>query len=546
MAATSSTNRPPSANVMTTPITKMASHPPLPIRLPVSILRRFLLVFVLLQLAVLVNVFWIGPLRLIGFAMERIFHTNPKRRGHEALLFRFLMRPVIELARWWMDCSKTRYLHLTAALAQDLLGVRLELLVEGSDGAENASIDRVLLMNHMTRLDWFFLWILLAGRAVAASSATSTTTSSSSTTTSSSCATPTFTSTSDELFRLKVIAKGMRGLPFFGWACENFRFIHLKRNDAAGDLRRIRENILDEAPGTGITLLIFPEGTDLSENTVARSQKFQVELLEQSEGGPSSRSTENSTSSTEMKKSTAARETLEACGVAPSKKLLENVLLPRHAGLHEVLEAMGERNREKVVEVLDLTVSYEGCNRRPSEGSVFKNGDAPALVKFHMRKWSTSDVKRCIRNQDGDKAKSPEQAGANLKRLLLESFREKEVRLQGLPVLDAQRQGSTAREVIASQAKNAQAAEKPTTTNNSKPKVEIFNIMPRRTSYSFYVVFHAFVVLLLSLLPTEPVAALLAASFLSVAFNSRKLDFALRGALLALLYVSARARYYSN
>ena len=76
--------------------------------------------------------------------------------------------------------------------------------------------------------------------------------------------------------RLRIALKeGLKRAPFFGWAMQSFLFIFLARNDRAADLTRIEENLRHVADrGDPLSLLIFPEGTDLSESNVAKANAF--------------------------------------------------------------------------------------------------------------------------------------------------------------------------------------------------------------------------------------------------------------------------------
>lgn len=148
--------------------------------------------------------------------------------------FRFVADNV---RRWWLT--------LAAALIECVGGVHIVVTGNVSNVMQAADACSIIICNHHCRLDWMFLWCLVA-----------------------------------RLGRLRALnialKSSLKKAPFFGWACQAFHFIFLHRNDRDGDLARIHDTLrhcldVNAAPPL---VLVFPEGTDLSRPNVAAGQKF--------------------------------------------------------------------------------------------------------------------------------------------------------------------------------------------------------------------------------------------------------------------------------
>jgi len=138
------------------------------------------------------------------------------------------------VAWWWFSCA--------AAAIELIGGVRYE--ISGDDLAKLKDARVLVVCNHHCRLDWLYLWPLVArhGRCGA----------------------------------LHVTLKdSLRSAPFFGWATQAFGFAFVSRKDRAGDLEVIRSSLSGRTP---LWALLFPEGTDLSESNVAKSQQHGAAL----------------------------------------------------------------------------------------------------------------------------------------------------------------------------------------------------------------------------------------------------------------------------
>ncbi|XP_048083739.1 lysocardiolipin acyltransferase 1 [Alosa alosa] len=158
----------------------------------------------------------------------------------------FMLGPVLPLMlispawyRWLTDRIVATWLTLPVALLEVVFGVKVVITGDGFVPGERS----VIIMNHRTRLDWMFLWCCLLRYSY---------------------------------LRLEKIClkAGLKAVPGFGWAMQvaSFIFIHRRweedRTHMANMLQyfcRIREPL---------QLLLFPEGTDLTDNTRARSDVF--------------------------------------------------------------------------------------------------------------------------------------------------------------------------------------------------------------------------------------------------------------------------------
>ena len=232
--------------------------------------------------------------------------------------FRGAYRCVVDaVATWWF--------HLAAALIEWLGGTQVVL---SGDGAAPPSVDErvsVIICNHNCRLDWLFLWPFIVRQGTAG--------------------------------RLKIALKEpMKMMPFFGWAMQAFLFVFLSRANRGNDLAHVSA-LLEHMrrQGDAMTLLFFPEGTDLSPSNLAKSHAH-----------------------------------AEAAGLPKTAR----TLLPRTAGFMAVVEALGPA----LDAVYDLTVSYElhptvaaSEDPRPSEVWMLR-GANPVAVRIHATRYARSEL----------------------------------------------------------------------------------------------------------------------------------------------------------
>ncbi|CAE7238070.1 Lclat1, partial [Symbiodinium pilosum] len=180
--------------------------------------------------------------------------------------------------------------------------------------------DLLLISNHPTRLDWMYLWTLAAvlGR----------------------------------LPGLKIVLKdNLKAAPGFGWAVQCFAYPFMCRRDREADLRVLR-NVCQHSGGGGkLALLLFPEGTDLSESNLEKSQSY------------------------------ARKEGLQ---------IYSQVLHPRTAGFVTAWEALQDVAKELQTSppmLLDVTIAYVApmSANLPDEDAVFVRGHIPNEVHIRLR-----------------------------------------------------------------------------------------------------------------------------------------------------------------
>jgi lysocardiolipin and lysophospholipid acyltransferase len=209
------------------------------------------------------------------------------------------------IAWWWFSCA--------AAAIEVIGGVRYEIAGDVPDD------EKVLVIcNHHCRLDWLYLWPLVMrhGRCGA----------------------------------LHVTLKdSLRSAPFFGWAMQSFGFAFVSRKDREGDLDVIKSSLADRKP---LWALLFPEGTDLSDSNVKKSQAHGATLT------------------------------------PPIK--WSHVLVPRAAGFAAAVEAMGSPV------IYDLTIAYDN-DRRPDEPSMLA-GRFPRRVVVRVDRFDKTprDAKKWL------------------------------------------------------------------------------------------------------------------------------------------------------
>lgn len=165
-----------------------------------------------------------------------------------------------------------------------------------------------------------------------------------------------------------IIMKDLSNIPILGYGMKNFNFMFLSRkweSDKAV-LSRQLATIDSNARGVGpsnkdnkeywpYSVLIYPEGTVVSENTKQRSSKFLAEK-----------------------------------GLPP----LKYVLFPRVRGLYLTLRGL----RKSATVVYDVTCGYSGLNPDDcgedlfSLKNVFLHGKGPRGCSYYIRAWKLSDI----------------------------------------------------------------------------------------------------------------------------------------------------------
>ncbi|XP_069881413.1 lysocardiolipin acyltransferase 1 isoform X1 [Dipodomys merriami] len=158
----------------------------------------------------------------------------------------FMLGPTIPLMfinpswyRWISNRLVATWLTLPVALLETIFGVKVVITGDAFVPGERS----VIIMNHRTRVDWMFLWNCL---------------------------------TRYSYLRLEKIClkASLKSVPGFGWAMQAaaYIFIHRKWKDDKSHFEDMINYFCDIREP--LQLLIFPEGTDLTENSKARSNDF--------------------------------------------------------------------------------------------------------------------------------------------------------------------------------------------------------------------------------------------------------------------------------
>ena len=222
-----------------------------------------------------------------------------------------LYRAVVRFVQHW-------WLAFAAALIEKVARVRVT--VSGCLPRRGDTGAAIIVCNHHCRLDWMFLWCLCARAGW--------------------------------LGALTIMLKSpLKQVPLFGWACQAFHFVFLRRNDRKRDLETIG-SLLRYLVALGVrpVVLVFPEGTDLSPANRARADEH------------------------------AAAKGVDA---------YRHVLHPRTAGFVAAVRALGA----ELDAVYDVTVSYDNHARtardadpRPNEKALFARAEWPHGVHFHVER----------------------------------------------------------------------------------------------------------------------------------------------------------------
>ncbi|XP_048365691.1 lysocardiolipin acyltransferase 1 [Sphaerodactylus townsendi] len=228
----------------------------------------------------------------------------------------FMLGPLLPLMfvspawyRWVTDRVVATWLTLPVALLEIVFKAKVVITGDGFIPGERS----VIIMNHRTRMDWMFLWNCLLRYSY---------------------------------LRLEKIClkSSLKGIPGFGWAMQVAAFIFIQRKWEED--KNHFENMLDyfcdiHEP---LQLLLFPEGTDLTENTKARSNDF------------------------------AEKNGLQK---------YEYVLHPRTTGFTFIVERLREGNNLDAIH--DITVAYP--QNIPQTEKHLLYGNFPKEIHFHVHRY---------------------------------------------------------------------------------------------------------------------------------------------------------------
>ncbi|XP_053315799.1 lysocardiolipin acyltransferase 1 [Spea bombifrons] len=231
----------------------------------------------------------------------------------------FMLSPFLPLMfvspswyRWITDRVVATWLTLPVALLELVFGAKVVITGDGFIPGERS----VIIMNHRTRLDWMFLWNCLLRYSY---------------------------------LRLEKIClkSSLKSVPGFGWAMQVAAFIFIRRKweEDKSHFEAMLDYFCDiKEP---LQLLIFPEGTDLTENTKARSDDFAVK--------------------NDLQK-------------------YEYVLHPRTTGFTFIVDRLREGNNLDAIH--DITVAYP--QNIPQTEKHILNGNFPEEIHFHVRRYPVS------------------------------------------------------------------------------------------------------------------------------------------------------------
>ncbi|XP_028994571.1 lysocardiolipin acyltransferase 1 isoform X2 [Betta splendens] len=234
--------------------------------------------------------------------------------------------------RYITDRIVATWLTLPVSLLELVFGVKVVITGDGFIPGERS----VIVMNHRTRLDWMFLWCCLLRYSY---------------------------------LRLEKIClkAALKAVPGFGWAMQVACFVFIQRRWDTD--KKHLENMLDyfcdiREP---LQLLLFPEGTDLTENTRSKSDAFAAEN---------------------------------------SLPKFEYVLHPRTTGFTFIVEKL--RKGDNLDAVHDITVAYP--KNIPQTERHLILGLFPREIHFHVRRYpvaslpsSSSDLEAWCRERWAEK-----------------------------------------------------------------------------------------------------------------------------------------------
>ncbi|XP_041418517.1 lysocardiolipin acyltransferase 1 [Xenopus laevis] len=216
--------------------------------------------------------------------------------------------------RWITDRIVATWLTLPVALLELVFGAKVVITGDGFIPGERS----VIIMNHRTRLDWMFLWNCLLRYSY---------------------------------LRLEKIClkSSLKAIPGFGWAMQvaAFIFIHRKWEDDKNHFEAMLDYFCDIKEH--LQILIFPEGTDLTDNTKARSDEF------------------------------AEKNKLQK---------YEYVLHPRTTGFTFIVDRLREGNNLDAIH--DITVAYP--HNIPQTEKHILNGNFPKEIHFHVCRYPVSSL----------------------------------------------------------------------------------------------------------------------------------------------------------
>ncbi|KAI5749236.1 hypothetical protein M8J76_005792 [Diaphorina citri] len=202
------------------------------------------------------------------------------------------------------------------ALMNVMFGTEIILSGDSIDAGDQA----LFIMNHRTRLDWNFLWGCM------------------------------FHASRPSAHRLKMVLKSpIRHAPGPGWVMQIAGFLYIERNWDSDQQAMTEQLDYFHDIQHPVQLLIFPEGTDLSQSNIEKSDKF-----------------------------------ADSRGLSHYTKVLH----PKTTGFTFLTRQLSQSNQLNAV--YDITVGYLGTIPQSEMDAV--HGKFPSQAHFHIKKYSTDSL----------------------------------------------------------------------------------------------------------------------------------------------------------
>ncbi|CAF4967025.1 unnamed protein product, partial [Rotaria sp. Silwood1] len=217
----------------------------------------------------------------------------------------------------WCSAAMGYYLLMATCLLEDLLGIKI--VITGDDLTKDRK-HSLIILNHRTRLDWMFIWMLHSRFKI--------------------------------LKQLKIVLKSdLKRIPGPGWAMQHAGFLFLDRIWEKDQQTIKNLSGYYKSCQSPLSLLIFPEGTNLTDETKTKSNDY------------------------------AAKQTT-------FNQFYDYCLHPRISGFTFLLNTM--RSDEILDTIDDVTIGYEGLI--PEAEIDLLKGQIPKAVHFHVKRYNINDL----------------------------------------------------------------------------------------------------------------------------------------------------------
>uniref|UniRef100_A0A7S0B9Z7 Phospholipid/glycerol acyltransferase domain-containing protein n=1 Tax=Pyrodinium bahamense TaxID=73915 RepID=A0A7S0B9Z7_9DINO len=149
---------------------------------------------------------------------------------------------------WWSSNIQASWLASFLVFLRYGLGIKIFFHTRKQECLDDlAKLGNALVVcNHRSRIDWMFLWGLAAAM--------------------------------DRLRGIKIVLKdSLRKAPGAGWVMQCTGFLFMARRSRDSDLSNLESTIAmhcQDAAGGPLAFILFPEGTDLSESNIEKSNAF--------------------------------------------------------------------------------------------------------------------------------------------------------------------------------------------------------------------------------------------------------------------------------